>query len=71
MWREIIKDKHKITPSIKYITNRRGNDLMYALKTEKAVDALFQTPLKQRFEETIEWYFDNKERFNRKQKWKV
>lgn len=65
IWSKIISRKYNLQPDIKYITNRRGNDLMYALKTEKAVDMYFQTSLEQRFEETIDWYFTNQRRFNR------
>lgn len=65
LWSEIIKNKYNITPRIEYVTDRRGNDLMYALKTEKTIDAYFQTNLIKRFEETIDWYFENQYRFNR------
>jgi len=65
IWADIIEEKYGIVPAIKYIDNRRGNDLMYALKTEKAVDSYFTTSLKTRFEETIDWYFTNQHRFKR------
>jgi len=65
IWSDIIKRKYDIEVKTKFINNRRGNDLMYALKTEKAVDSYFQTSLMQRFEETIDWYFENQNKFNR------
>lgn len=63
IWGEILKKNYGIGIECVFIENRRGNDIMYALKTSPTINSYFTEDLYTRFEETIDWYVNNKEKF--------
>lgn len=59
IWRNILLKDFKIDTKIEYIEDRKGHDLMYALKTTDIVKTYFTTSNEVRFKETIEYYINN------------
>jgi dTDP-glucose 4,6-dehydratase len=58
----ILNKRHKISPEMEYIEDRKGHDLVYALKTEEVVDNYFdKIRLTDCIESTVKFYVDNKE----------
>lgn len=65
-WCTILKDDFNITPEIEFIPDRSGNDLMYALSTDNDVKPYFyDKPVIYEFKDTIQFYKDNLELYNR------
>ena len=65
MWRFILKSDFNIDTTVEYIEDRKGHDLMYALKTSHRIDEYFFGN-ENRFKETIQYYLDNKNNYLRK-----
>lgn len=60
MWRKILKDDFNINTHIEYVADRKGHDLMYALKTNSVIDSYFTESNLTRFRESIKFYIENK-----------
>ena len=60
-WRSVLF-KNGIDSSLKYVEDRKGHDKVYALADCVKWGADYPS-IEARFEETIKWYIDNKERF--------
>lgn len=68
MWEDIMKEiirerGTRLAISKEYIEDRKGHDKVYALESRCSVGNYFRETLKDRFEETIRWYVENKEIF--------
>jgi len=59
IWTKILKEKYNLDSKYEYVVDRKGHDLMYALKTKKWVDEYFTSSLQKRFEEAIDFYYNN------------
>jgi len=68
IWRTILWEDFKIDSKIEYIEDRKGHDLLYALKTTDLVKTYFTTSNEVRFKESIEYYINNVNLYTKDQK---
>lgn len=65
LWRKILKDNFNISTTVEFIEDRKGHDLLYALKTSAKIDSYFIKDKVERFEESIRFYVENKNNYFR------
>lgn len=65
VWRDILEKDFRIYTTTEFVEDRKGHDLMYAIKTNVEVNKHFRTN-ETRFMETIAHYIMNKDNYLRK-----
>jgi dTDP-glucose 4,6-dehydratase len=65
-WCDVFRHEFNLEPTVEFIPDRNGNDLMYALNTTSDVDAYFEdSSLPYEFKETMKFYKDNLALYNK------